>query len=305
MGKIAFVFSGQGAQHAGMGQDFYTHHTRVKELFDQAEQHRPGTLQQCFHGDAATLQQTENTQPCLYLTDLAAAIALQDMGIYPDALAGFSLGEIPALAFGGAFSWQQGFEIACRRGAFMAQAASQTPASMRAVVKLDHAVVEALCAKYLHVYPVNYNAPGQLVVSGVEEELSFFQNDVRAAGGRVIALPVGGGFHAPFMDEAAEKFRDYLSDIPVVLPKTPVYSNCTAQPYTADAKCLMKRQINHPVQWQTLIQNLIAQGVDTFIECGVGATLQKLIGKIAPNTHCYSVEDTSGLQAVQKELSAC
>ena len=183
MGKIAFVFSGQGAQKAGMGKDFYENNASVKELFARAEEIRPGTLQQCFEGTAEELKITENTQPCLYLADIAAAIALREEGIVPEAVAGFSLGEIPALAFAGAYSPEDGFRLACARGAAMGKAAKEHPASMVAVMKMENAQVEALAEKYPNVFPVNYNGPGQLVVAGKKDELDSFGKDVKEAGG--------------------------------------------------------------------------------------------------------------------------
>ena len=132
MGKTAFLFSGQGAQRAGMGKEFYEHFASVRALFDAAEELRPGTLQQMFAGSDDELRQTENTQPCLYLADLAAAYALRDSGLQPEAVAGFSLGEIPALAFAGAYDGMTGFRLACARGASMARAGKNVNASMAA-----------------------------------------------------------------------------------------------------------------------------------------------------------------------------
>ena len=169
MGKIAFVFSGQGAQKAGMGKAFYETNETVQALFDGAEALRAGTLKQCFEGTAEELKETQNTQPCLYLADLAAAIAVSEAGITPDGVAGFSLGEIPALAFAGAYSHLDGFQLAMKRGEVMAKAAAEHPASMLAVMKLENEKTEEICKQFRQVYPVNYNAPGQLVVAGAKE----------------------------------------------------------------------------------------------------------------------------------------
>lgn len=193
MDSVAFIFSGQGAQKPGMGQSLYNTSSAVKDMFDAAETIRPGTLRQCFEGPAELLRQTDITQPCLYLTDLAAALALRERGILPAAAAGFSLGEIPALAFCGAFSLAEGFRLACERGRLMRESADRYSASMAAVIKLDNETVESLCKAYPHIYPVNYNAPGQLVVSGYADELKAFDADVREAGGRLLPLAVGLG----------------------------------------------------------------------------------------------------------------
>ncbi len=302
MGKIAFVFSGQGAQRPGMGQEFYEHSPAARELFDKAEQLRPGTIRQCFSGDPAELKDTQNAQPCLYLTDLAAALAVQEAGITPDGVAGFSLGEIPALAFAGAYSHLNGFQMACKRGQLMAAAAAAFPATMAAVLKLENQVVEQLCSRYQRIYPVNYNGPGQLVVSGAVEELEPFKQDVAQAGGKIIPLAVSGGFHTPFMDTAAEGFGEYLQQVSIQKPTLTAYSNYTAAPYGDNVRELLTRQINHPVRWEAIIRHMVAEGFDTFIEVGVGSTLQKLIQKIAPDSRSFAVEDWAGLQQTVQQV---
>ncbi len=302
MGKIAFVFSGQGAQKAGMGKDFYDNQSSVQELFARAEEIRPGTLQQCFSGTDAELKQTENTQPCLYLTDLAAAMTLQQEGITPDGVAGFSLGEIPALAFAGAYSAIDGFRLACARGVAMGKAANENPASMVAVMKLENAQVEALSENYPNVYPVNYNGPGQLVVAGKKEELDCFAKDVKEAGGRCLPVAVGGGFHSPFMDQASVEFSQAVEQVSVQKPSMTVYSNFTTKPYTEDVKNLMVQQINHSLRWQESIENMAADGFDTFIEVGVGTTLKKLISRILPDSKTYAVSNMEEARHVAEEV---
>jgi len=304
MGKIAFVFSGQGAQYPGMGKSFYEQSKTVKELFDKAEEYRSGTLEQCFTGDTETLKSTKNTQPCLYLASLAAAITLGENGIVPEAVAGFSLGEIPALSFSNAFSYFEGFKIACHRGEIMGNVAEKVTASMMAVLRLENSVVEGICKKYKNVFPVNYNSPGQLVVAGLSDELELFKKDVAEAGGKSMMLSVGGGFHSPLMNEASRTFENYLKTVPVHKPSLPAYSNLTAKPYDGDVKSLLVNQINHPVKWDLIITNMVSSGFDTFIETGAGNVLQKLIKRIAPDVNAFSVDNIDGAMTVVKELKS-
>ena len=302
MGKIAFVFSGQGAQKAGMGKSFFDGDADVRELFQQAEARRAGTLAQCFAGSAQELKQTENTQPCLYLADLAAAMALSNQGVQPEGVAGFSLGEIPALAFAGAYDKVDGFRLACARGHAMGQTAKKYPASMVAVMRLEKDVVEEICKTFRQVYPVNYNAPSQLVVAGRLDEMERFARAVKAAGGRTMPVAVGGGFHAPFMDEAAVAFGEALAGIAVKPPRIPVYSNTTAMPYGENVGELMTRQINHPLRWQESIEQMAADGFDTFIEVGVGTTLKKLIARILPECRVFAVSSLEEMEQVKAEI---
>ena len=304
MGKTAFLFSGQGAQRAGMGKEFYEHFASVRALFDAAEELRPGTLQQMFAGSDDELRQTENTQPCLYLADLAAAYALRDSGLQPEAVAGFSLGEIPALAFAGAYDGMTGFRLACARGASMARAGKNVNASMAAIVKLPDETVERLCAAYDHVWPVNYNCDGQIAVSGDRDELERLYADVAAAGGRSMPLNVSGGFHSPYMDPASAEFGAILADTPLQKPLFPAYANRTAEPYGENVRELLTQQINHPVRWKETLR-LNEQGFDTFVECGAGMVLCKLVRKNLPECRSFAVDSLAGLAKLQEEGLLC
>ena len=179
MGKTAFLFSGQGAQRAGMGKEFYEHFASVRALFDAAEELRPGTLQQMFAGSDDELRQTENTQPCLYLADLAAAYALRDSGLQPEAVAGFSLGEVAAVTFAGIFTAEEGFSFVTKRGEAMQAAAEKVDSAMAAVLKLANDKVEELCRMHQSVFPVNYNCPGQLVIGGVTPSPAMLEQVLR------------------------------------------------------------------------------------------------------------------------------
>lgn len=250
MGRVAFVFSGQCDQYPGMGNALYEAYPTAGQVFDLCDQIRPGTKDMCFSGTAEELKETANTQPCLFTMELAAAEVLREKGIVPDAVAGFSLGEVAAAAFAGLFDLPTGFSLVCRRGRLMQAAAEKYDTAMAAVVKLPAETVEALCANRRELYPVNYNCPGQISVSGLSSEMAAFAVD--------------------------------LAKTQMKFPKIALYSDVTAEEYSENPVELLSRQIASPVRWEQLIRNLIAAGVDTFIEIGPGKTLTNLIAKIDP-----------------------
>lgn len=306
MGQIAFVFPGQGAQHSGMGQELYEQFPAAKAVFDQCEALRPGTLDQCFSGSLEVLTETCNTQPCMLAVELAAAAALAAAGIHPAMAAGFSLGEIAALACAGAASVEDAFKIVCQRAQFMQAASEQADSAMAAVLKLSDEQVEALCAPYGHVYPVNYNCPGQVTVAGLGEELKPFLADVKAAGGRAVPLKVRGGFHSPFMAPASAQLAQALEAYDLRAPEIPLYSNYTGLPYqAAELKTNLALQVCNPVRWQSTVAHMIAQGADTFIEVGPGKTLSGLIGRIDSNVRTFAVETAEDLRRTVEEAAAC
>ncbi|MCI8388240.1 MAG: ACP S-malonyltransferase [Clostridiales bacterium] len=302
MDKIALLFPGQGAQYPGMGKPLYE---SERELFDAADKIRPGITSICFDGTPDDLKKTENTQPCLYLAELAAANSLIRAGVKPDALAGFSLGEIVALAVGGAYSYETGFEIVCKRGDLMAKASDEFETGMFAVLKLSNEEVERICALHENVYPVNYNCPGQVTVAGLKTALDAAKADFAAAGARVVPLAVSGGFHSPFMNNAAKQFGEYLATLKANTITTPVWADYTAQPYGEDVWNLMENQINNPVRWEQIIRNMSAEGINTFIEVGPGQTLSKFVKKIAPDAKVLHAETPEEIAAVADEVKSC
>ena len=302
MGGVSFLFSGQGDQFPGMGQNLYETYPAAREAFDLCESLRPGTLEQCFRGTAEELKETRNTQPCLFAMELAAAAVLEEKGIVPEAAAGFSLGEVTAAAFTGIVDRETGFRLVCKRGTLMQAAAEQFDTSMAAVVKLTPETVQELCSRYSQVYPVNFNCPGQITVSGLAEQMTSFAADVKAAGGRAIPLKVGGAFHSPFMAQAAQAFAGELANAAMSKGRMPLYSNVTARPYDDNSRDLLSRQIASPVLWERIIRNMADAGMDTFIEIGPGKTLTNMVKKILPQAKTYCVAE---METLLKEVAGC
>ena len=312
MGKVAFLFAGQGAQHPGMGAGIAAASPAARAVFDAADSVRPGTFKQCCQGTKEELSQTANTQPCVFATDLACARALEERGVEPDVVAGFSLGEVAALTFAGAFSDKKGFELVCRRAELMAAAASSHPGAMRAVVKLDAARVEELAAEVAcqadgDCWPVNYNSPMQTVVAGSPTACEKLDELVREAGGRAMKVAVSGAFHSPYMADAAAGLAAALDGNEPAATRVPVLANRTAHPYPADPKSaaeLLSAQVANPVRWTDTIRAMAADGVDAFVEVGPGKTLSGLVKRTLEGACVYNVETPEELEATASALLA-
>lgn len=299
MSKIAFLFAGQGAQYVGMGRDLYESVPAAKEVFDLGESRRPGTLATCFEGPGEALTRTENTQPALFLVDLACARALSAAGVMPDAVAGFSLGEIPALAFTGVLSDADAFDTVVLRGNTMQTCGERHPGGMAAVMKLPPEEVERIAATFNCIYPVNYNCPGQIACAGAAGEIDAFCDAVKAAGGRAVKLAVSGAFHTPFMADATDALRRHLSGLALSAPKIPLYSDYTADLYPGDSEKIAEtiaEQASRSVRWETIIRRMADTGIDTFIEVGAGATLSKLVSRTLTDVQTLHVENAETLR---------
>ncbi len=312
MGKIAFVFAGQGAQYSGMGKSLYESSEAVQKLYDMAEEIRPGTKAQSFEGSADELRQTVNTQPCLYLVDLAAALALEENGIRADMTAGFSLGEIAALAHAGTYSHENGFRIVIERAKAMhsASAEMKDEPGMAAVMKMPVETIEEICASIPDVYPVNYNSSAQTAISGTKTAIAEFKAKSEGIPCSIIDIPVSGAFHSPFMAGAADVFGKTLEEYEFSAPTVPVYANLNAKPYgdgesdspTNYVRRNLAAQMQNPVRWMQTIEEMIRDGADTFIECGAGKTLAGLIKRIDKTVKVFSVQDKETLDAALSAL---
>lgn len=308
MGGVAFLFAGQGAQHPAMGVDLIEASPAAAEVFAIVDEVRPGTSEQCRSASKEELSQTENTQPCVFVHDLAAAVALRERGVVPAACAGFSLGEVAALTCAGAFDTRAGFELVCERAALMAAAAERHPGGMRAVIKLDAAQVENLAKQAGEdCWPVNYNSPQQTVVAGAPEALQELDVLVKEAGGRAMKVAVSGAFHSPYMAEATEGLATYIqaghAPSPLLIP---VMANMTAAPYPADPRAasdVLANQVSHAVRWVDTLHALQNQGIDTFIEVGPGKTLSGLAKRTLSDVRVYSCETAEQVAAIADELA--
>lgn len=305
MGQLAFVFSGQGAQTAGMGRALYEGAPAARRVLDALDALHPGLLALCFDGPDELLTQTRHAQPALLAVGLAAAAAAQEAGLVPDCCAGFSLGEWTAAAFAGLISPGRALPLVARRGQWMQECGEQAPGAMSAVLRLDRERVEALCAQHPGVWPANDNAPGQVVVSGTLEALAAFEQALPAAGGRAMRLKVSGAFHSPLMQQAADRLADALAQEELREPAYPLYSNVTARPYgAARAAQLLARQVTSPVRWQDTVRAMADAGVDRFVELGPGGVLCGLIAKIVPQARCARADTPQALQEALTMMGA-
>ena len=298
MGKVALIFSGQGAQYPGMGKELYDCSPAAKAVYDMADSIREGTSHQCFEGTKEELSVTVNTQPTVFTADLAAAAAVAEKGVHSDYLAGFSLGEIAALGCSGMLSYEDAFKLVCKRGELMDKAANKTAGAMVAVMKLTPQRIEEICKEFDECWPVNYNSPAQTVVAMNKAVMDRFCEKIKAERGRAVPLAVSGAFHSPYMEEASLGLSEVLDGLELNNPEIPLYSNFTAQPYEGDYKSLITNQCKNPVKWQETVENLIANGVDTFIEVGVGKTLTGLVKKINKDVTAIKVENKEDLDAL-------
>ncbi|MFS0489316.1 ACP S-malonyltransferase [Leadbetterella byssophila] len=285
----AYVFPGQGAQFSGMGKDLYENSARAKELFDSANEILGFDITRImFEGTEEELRQTNVTQPAVFLHSVIQAATIEDFR--PDMVAGHSLGEFSALVAAGALAFEDALRLVAKRAEAMQKACELTPSTMAAVLNLSDEKVEEIVEGISKetgevVVAANYNCPGQLVISGSVEGINIAVERMKEAGAkRALVLAVGGAFHSPFMEPAREELAQAIKDTKFSTPTCPIYQNVDAKPSTdvEVIKANLIAQLTAPVRWTQSVQNMVADGATTFVECGPGKVLQGLVKKIAP-----------------------
>lgn len=298
--KIAFLFSGQGAQYPGMMADLCAAEPAAKAVFDAADAALGRAVSAlCFEGAQEELNLTHNTQPCVLAADMAAAAALTAHGVKPEAAAGFSLGEYAALQYAGVFSAEAAFKLIQIRADAMQAAVPAGEGGMAAFIGATAEQVEDICSKVTAGYVVaaNYNSPVQTVVSGAAAGVDEACALAEAAGLRCVKLAVSAPFHCKLMEPAALRLKEEFAKMDFAEPSIPVYMNVDGQPLpgAAAAAELLVRQAMSPVRWVQTLQNLQAAGFDTFIECGPGKTLSGLVKKTLKDVTILRVENEKTL----------
>ncbi|RED65966.1 ACP S-malonyltransferase [Cohnella lupini] len=306
MGKIAFVFPGQGAQAVGMGKDAYEGNDAARAIFDQADELLGFSLTKlAFEGPDELLRQTANTQPALLATSIALLETYKAQNVKPDFVAGHSLGEYSALVAAGVLSFADAIRLVRARGQFMEQAVPSGQGAMAAVLGAEREALQALCVDISAttglVELANVNCPGQIVVSGSAEGVAAVVERGKEAGAkRVIPLDVSGPFHSSLMQPAADNLAVELAKADFRDSEIPVIANVNASPVTSgqELRGLLVKQVVSPVQWEDSIKYLIAQGVDTFVEIGSGTVLAGLIKKIDKSVQVISINNAASAAAV-------
>ena len=299
--KLAVLYAGQGAQHPGMGKEFYESSPAFRAAFDSAaldfDLHRV-----CFEDPDGVLNQTEYTQPCMVAFACGVTAVLAEHGVQPAYAAGLSLGEYSALEAAGVFTAKQAIELAAYRGKAMADAAKGIDCGMTAVLGLDRIALSACCeqASALGCVQIcNYNCPGQLVIAGEKAALAEAIENCKAAGARrALPLAVSGAFHTPLMAKAAAELRAYVADFTFSAPKMDIYSNLDGKVYDcSDLPAHLEQHMISPVRWTQLVKNGMAAGLTSACEIGPGKTLTGFAGKISKELTCKTVQDMAGVQA--------
>jgi len=318
--RVAVLFPGQGAQYVGMGKDLYERCPESREVFEGANRILGSDLLRLMlEGPEETLTRTANSQPAIFVMSYAAWVALKARAersrgplcprwSQPEAFAGLSLGEYTALVAAGAFSFEDGLRIVCKRGRYMEEACEARPGTMASVIGLTMSQVRDVCdvARARGIVDVaNANSPGQIVVSGEREAVQEACRLAKEHGAKaVIPLNVSGAFHSGLMKEAERRLAAELTQMDVSVPRVPVIANVTGREESEPREIIanLARQVTGSVLFQQSIELLLGRGVNTFVEVGCGKVLQGLVKRINPQTVRMGVEDMPSLEATLDAL---
>ncbi len=307
MSKVAFVFPGQGSQTVGMCKAFYDEYAVARRVFEEADEALGFSItKMCFEGPESDLRLTYNTQPAILTASTACAAVLKEKGISCDVAAGHSLGEYSALVNTGALAFADAVRIVRKRGQFMQDAVPVGEGSMAAVLGLESDKIVEICQAVEAeggeaVQAVNFNCPGQVVIAGAVNAVNKAVEALKAAGAkRAVLLPVSAPFHSSLMQPASERLAEVLAPIEIKDITIPVVANVTAKEVTsgAEIKELLVKQAAMPVLWETSVRNMVADGVDTFVEVGPGKVLTGFTKKIAKGLPALNIEDPASLEKV-------
>lgn len=303
MGKIAFMFPGQGAQYVGMGKDFYETIPVSRQMYELARKASGLDVEALCFNENEQIHITEYTQIAMLATEVAMLKAVEEKGLKPDVTAGLSLGEYGALVASGVMGPEDVFRVVRMRGIYMQEAVPHGGA-MVAVLGLDTAVIEKICEETPGMVSVaNYNCPGQIVITGEEDAINSAVEKLTEAGAkRCVTLKVSGPFHSPLLAGAGKKLAKELEQVTIGEIQVPYIANVTAD-YVTDketVKGLLEKQVSSSVRWQQTIERMIADGVDTFVEIGPGKTLSGFMRKINREMKVYNVEKIEDLTKLEE-----